>query len=90
MSRSLRSFEHLALRELLISARKSAGLTQAEVAHRLERPQSFVAKYEVGERRIDVVEFLRVTQALGQDPREMFGRLIGSIEDNRRTSSRNS
>lgn len=42
--------------ERLKAARKQAGLTQAEVARRLRRPQSFVSKCESGERRVDVVE----------------------------------
>ncbi|HEV3074647.1 MAG TPA: helix-turn-helix transcriptional regulator [Thermoanaerobaculia bacterium] len=40
----------------LRDARKQAGLTQAEVAARIERPQSFVSKCESGERRIDPTE----------------------------------
>ena len=52
----------------MIKARKKAGLTQHEVAKRLKRPQSFIAKYEGGERRIDVVEFLAITRAIGADP----------------------
>ena len=40
----------------LRAARERAGLTQAEVARRLRRPQSFVSKCEAGERRVDVVE----------------------------------
>ena len=40
----------------LREARASAGLTQAEVAFKLQRPQSFVSKCESGERRVDVVE----------------------------------
>jgi transcriptional regulator with XRE-family HTH domain len=40
----------------LRAARKEAGLTQAETARRLRRPQSFIAKCESGERRVDVVE----------------------------------
>lgn len=59
---------------LLIDARKSAGLTQAQVAFRLGRPQSFVAKYENGERRIDVVEFLAIASALKADPNLLFKR----------------
>jgi transcriptional regulator with XRE-family HTH domain len=51
--------------ELLIEARKKAGLTQVEVAERLGKPQSFVAKYEGGERRLDVIEFVAVAEALG-------------------------
>ena len=45
------------LRELLTEARSNAGLKQLDVAGRLGRPQSFVSKYEGGERRLDVVEF---------------------------------
>ncbi|HEX2256392.1 MAG TPA: helix-turn-helix transcriptional regulator [Afifellaceae bacterium] len=63
---------------------KSAGLTQGEVARRLHRPQSFVAKYEGGERRIDVVEFIAIAQALGRDPRDVFDELVRSSEASRR------
>ena len=56
------------LRELLTEARSKAGLTQLDVASRLERPQSFVSKYESGERRLDVVEFLEVCAAVQADP----------------------
>ena len=46
---------------------KGAGITQQELAKRLKKPQSFVSKYENGERRLDVVEFLEVATALGFD-----------------------
>ena len=55
------------LRELLTDARLKAGLTQEQVASRLNRPQSFASKYESGERRLDVVEFLEVCAAVGVD-----------------------
>jgi len=55
-------------RLLMIEARKSADLTQDELAKKLSRPQSFVSKYERGERRLDVIEFLEVARALGMDP----------------------
>lgn len=79
MSRSIHTAEHLALRELLIEARKSAGLAQHEVARRIGRPQSFVAKYEGGERRIDVIEFVSIAEALGQEPSKLFARLTKVI-----------
>ncbi len=44
--------------------RREAGLTQIEVAARLDVPQSFVSKYESGERRLDVVELKHVAAAL--------------------------
>jgi ribosome-binding protein aMBF1 (putative translation factor) len=55
-------------RELLIEARESSGLTQAGLAERLNRPQSYVSKFERGERRLDVVEYLEVARALQIDP----------------------
>ena len=52
--------------------RKTAGLTQTVVAKRLGKPPSYVAKYEGGDRRLDVLEFIDVAAAIGFDP----GRLI--------------
>lgn len=66
--KSLRSPEHQRLVSLLVAAREKAGMTQQQLADRLGRPQSFVAKYEGGERRIDVVEFLAIANALDLDP----------------------
>jgi transcriptional regulator with XRE-family HTH domain len=51
-------------------------MTQAEVALRLGRPQSFVSKYESGERYLDVVEFVEVCAALGASPMDAIGLLI--------------
>jgi transcriptional regulator with XRE-family HTH domain len=63
----------------MVKARKAAGLTQQELAERLHKPQSFVAKYEGGERRIDVVEFLNVCQAIGADPAKLLKALKNAI-----------
>jgi hypothetical protein len=76
MGKSIHSPQHQKLRELLIAVRKTAGLTQAEVAERLGRPQSFVAKYEGGERRLDVIEFIDVVRSMGADPAKLV-RLLG-------------
>jgi transcriptional regulator with XRE-family HTH domain len=77
MGKSIHSPQHQRLRELLIAARKKAELTQAEVAEQLGRPQSFVAKYEGGERRLDVIEFMQVTRAVGADPVKLMRLLEG-------------
>ncbi|RWN96176.1 helix-turn-helix transcriptional regulator [Mesorhizobium sp.] len=63
MPKSLRSARHQRFLAQLISLRKAKGLTQTQ-AEKLGRPQSFVAKYEGGERRLDVIEFLDVTAVL--------------------------
>ena len=68
IGKSVYSPEQAAFCGLMVSARKNAGLTQQDLARRLKRPQSFVAKYEGGERQIDVVEFLAITAAIGADP----------------------
>jgi transcriptional regulator with XRE-family HTH domain len=60
----------------LIQARKRAGLTQRDVANLLERPQSFVSKYESGERRLDVIEFIEVAEALKVLPATLIRKLI--------------
>ncbi len=75
MVRSVFSAGYGHFRQLLVEERKRAGLTQARLAARLNRPQSFVAKYEQGERRIDVVEFLEITEALRINPQTLISRL---------------
>jgi ribosome-binding protein aMBF1 (putative translation factor) len=60
------------LEQALQNARLNKQLTQTEVATKLGRPQSFVSKYESGERRLDVIEFLSVCDALGVRPTDML------------------
>jgi transcriptional regulator with XRE-family HTH domain len=55
--------------------RKKSGLTQAEVAQRLGQYQSYVARVESGQRRIDVIEFLDLAEAIGFDPQRVMKRL---------------
>jgi transcriptional regulator with XRE-family HTH domain len=52
------------LRESLVAARQAAGLTQTQLARKIGRHQSFVAKVEGGERRIDLVELLEIAAAI--------------------------
>jgi len=66
---------HESLQSALVTARQSAGLTQAEVAVQLGKPQSFVSKYETGERTLDVIEFLQVCEAVSCDPHRIIREL---------------
>jgi transcriptional regulator with XRE-family HTH domain len=61
----------------MAEARRTKGLTQSELARLLRRPQSFVSKYERGERRLDVVEFLEVAEAVGADPCKLLKSVRG-------------
>lgn len=56
---------HDELQRLLRQLRLSAGLRQEDVAEALGKPQSFVSKYETGERRLDLVELREICGALG-------------------------
>lgn len=68
MVRSVHTTAYKRLRSLLTTTRLSAGLTQAALSAKLRKTQSFVSKYESGERRLDMIEFLEVCKALGADP----------------------
>ncbi|MEY3334949.1 MAG: hypothetical protein RLZZ176_3254 [Cyanobacteriota bacterium] len=68
MSKSVFTEEYNQFRKMLIDARKAANFTQAELSAKLERPQSYVSKYERGERRLDLIEFLQLAQVLEIDP----------------------
>lgn len=78
MRKSLHSRKYQVFVEQLVEARKAAGMTQEQVGEQLGRPQSFVAKYEKGERRIDLVEFLEITDFLGADPHAIIRRVAKS------------
>jgi transcriptional regulator with XRE-family HTH domain len=71
LAKTLHTERHRRLRELLVVRRKAAGLTQIVLAERLGKPPSYVAKYELGERRLDVLEFLDIAAAIGFDPADL-------------------
>lgn len=72
--KSTRTPQYQELIERLKSTRKAAELTQQELAHRLKKPQSYVSKFENGERRLDIAEFLEIADALGVDGRALLRR----------------
>lgn len=76
MQKSLKSAEYERLIALLVAARQKAGIRQRALAEALDRPQSFVAKYEGGERRLDVIEFIEIAKALDVDPLKLFRQFV--------------
>jgi transcriptional regulator with XRE-family HTH domain len=75
VTKSLHSPTYEKLTELLVQARRKSGLTQQDVADALKTHQSYVAKVEGGERRIDVVEFMELAKVLGLVPSSLLKKL---------------
>jgi transcriptional regulator with XRE-family HTH domain len=65
--------------ECLAAARVRSGITQRDLADRLGKPQSFVSAYESGQRRVDVQEFIAITEALGSYPLKVFREVLGRL-----------
>lgn len=64
----------------LVDARNDIELTQQQLADRLDKPQSYVAKIEVCERRLDIGEFVDYARALGREPEELFAAIYKSAK----------
>ncbi|MBL8797144.1 MAG: helix-turn-helix transcriptional regulator [Planctomycetia bacterium] len=79
MRKSTHTPEYAALCAEIRTARKSAGLSQRDLASRLAVPPSWVSKVETGERRLDLVEFCWVVSTCGIDPLPLFKRLAAEI-----------
>ncbi len=75
MVKTLGSRRHKALIGLLIERREALGMTQTQLADRLGEYQSFVARLESGQRRVDVVEFLELAEVLRFDA----GKALGAV-----------
>lgn len=78
MSRAKAQYPELYRRfgQLLAEERKARAMSQSEVARRLGKPPSAVWKYENGELRLDVIEFVALSRAVGFDPLELMRRLM--------------
>jgi transcriptional regulator with XRE-family HTH domain len=60
------------LGRVLVKAREARGLKQSEVAQRLGLPASYLSKVEKGTRRLDVIELVRIAEAMECDPAEIM------------------
>jgi len=84
MQKTLTSADYARLIGFLVAAREKAGIRQRALAEALDVPQSFVAKYEGGERRIDVIEFVTIARALGADPLRILRDFLAGKEASRK------
>lgn len=80
MNKTIHSPEYKRLLELLAGLRQKAGLTQRDLAERLGVHHSWVAKVEIGERRLDAIETIRLIKILGGDPIKVIRRLVGMVD----------
>lgn len=83
MKKNLYTHRQRILLDLLRKIRKEAGLRQDDVAERLGRPQSFVSKYESGERRLDILELYDVCGAIGVTLNDFVKQLQVKLNDNK-------
>ena len=79
MRKSIYTEQHRELIALLREIRLEAGLRQVELAHRLGQPQSFVSKYESGERRLDLLQLRQICEAVGISLQEFVKRFEKSL-----------
>ena len=77
MPKSIHTDKYTQFCELLIKYRNDSSLTQTQLAERLGKPQSFVSKYEIGERRLDFIEVLELAEILQFD----IGNLADLLEE---------
>ena len=82
MAGAVRTEAYQNLLKELVRFRQEAGLSQALLAQKLGKPPSYVGKYELGERRLDVVELVFILQVMGIDPRNVVEAIAIALSDN--------
>ena len=83
MKKSSQSSEYQCVLKKMVEMRHTAGLTQRELAKKLDREPSFVWRIEKGERRLDVLEFFWVCQVLGVDASSVYSELCTAFRTGR-------
>ena len=81
MEKTIHSNAYRVLRQWLVEMRHEKRLTQRELARLLKVPYSWVGKVELGERRLDIVEYVRLCKGLGIDPHEGLELIINQLKN---------
>lgn len=79
MPKTIFGGDHRHLVEVLAEARREAGLTQAQLAERIGKDQTFISIIERAQRRVDVVEFVALAKALKVDPATLFAKVAKGL-----------
>jgi transcriptional regulator with XRE-family HTH domain len=78
MRTEIYSEEHQRMREVLKRERRKAGLRQSDIAMRTGRSQAYVSKFENGDIRLDVIDFVRFCVTIGCDPHEVLDEVFAA------------
>lgn len=76
MPKTIFGGDHRHLVEVLVQARQKSGLTQAQLADRVQKDQTFISIIERGQRRVDVLEFVALARAMEADPARLFAEVL--------------
>jgi transcriptional regulator with XRE-family HTH domain len=80
MNKTIHSPQSECVYKMLAALRVKAGLTQRQLAQKLERERSFIGRLELGERRLDMVEFFWLCRACDADPAREASQLMRKLE----------
>ena len=75
MTKSVFTTSYRIFLELLKQTRQGKNITQVQLAHKLKKPQSYISKYESGERRLDVIETREILKKMDVPFVDFFRRL---------------
>lgn len=87
MNKTIYSRQGECIRETIVELRRKAGLNQRQLAARLKRERNLIGRLELGERRLDVVEFYWICKACGATPETVARRLMRKLDEIRSTSA---
>ena len=84
MKKTSRELQREKLQGLLKRIRQDKGIRQIELAEKLGVPQSFVSKYESGDRQLDILELRQVCKAVGISMQDFIRKLEDSLNESKR------
>jgi transcriptional regulator with XRE-family HTH domain len=83
MAKSIFTEEHRRFVNTLRAVREAQGVTQVQLSERLGRNQSYISNIERGQRRLDVIEFMHIAEALGRRASELFPEILKAVKTDR-------